>query len=150
MHKPEFELFATRLCLRTPVADDAEALPAIVAHPRVAFTTASIPHPYPDNGALAFIERVRSLAGPDRRNLAITLRSANELIGMVGFVGDGTEAELAHMYSPSRWGCGYATEAVSRLIAYLFEETRFSAVAARAMTANPASEAVLLEAGLQC
>ena len=145
----DLELLTSRLCLRTPVAEDAAALQAVVADPRVALTTASIPHPYPEGGALAFIERVRSMAGPDRRNLAITRRSANEFIGMVGFVGNGSEAELAYMVSPSRWGCGYATEAVSRLIAYLFEETQFSAVVARAMMANPASEAVLRKAGLQ-
>jgi RimJ/RimL family protein N-acetyltransferase len=89
------------------------------------------------------------MAGPDRRNLAITLRSHGELIGMAGFVGVGTEAELAYLVAPAHWGCGYATEAVSGLIGYIFAETQFTTVTARAMKVNPASEAVLRKAGLR-
>jgi RimJ/RimL family protein N-acetyltransferase len=148
MHEQDFELLTPRLRLRTPFIEDAEALQFIVADSRVALTTASIPHPYPENGALAFIEQARRIGGPDRRNLAMTLKSTNELIGMAGFVGSGTEAELAYMVAPQHWGQGYATEATSRLIAYLFGETGFSSVLARAMTANPASEEVLRKAGL--
>jgi RimJ/RimL family protein N-acetyltransferase len=143
------ELSTSRLLLRTPVLDDAEALQSIASDPRVARTTASIPHPYPQGGAVAFIEQVRSLAAADRRNLAITLLSQNVLIGMVGFLGKGSEAELSYMVSPACWGRGYATEAANRLIDYIFAETRFTAVIGRAMIANPASEAVLRKAGLR-
>lgn len=81
--------------------------------------------------------------------MAITLHSQDKLIGMVGFVGHGDDAELAYMVSPAHWGRGYATEATSRLIAYILTETPFTTVVARAMIANPASEAVLRKAGLR-
>ncbi len=149
MSVTELNLSTSRLRLRTPVADDAEALQAIVADPRVALTTASIPYPYPQGGALAYIEQIRSGVGPDRCNLAITLPSRNELIGMVGFVGNGNEAELAYMVSPVHWGRGYATEAASGLIAYILSDMQFTAVIARAMVANPASQAVLRKVGLR-
>ena len=148
MNVVEFEISSPRLRLRTPVASDAPALQTIAADPRVALTTASIPHPYPDGGALTFIQQVRSVAGPERRNLAITLTHQNVLIGMVGFIPKGAEAELSYMVSPACWGQGYATEAARRLIAYIFSETAFTAVIGRAMIANPASEAVLRKAGL--
>jgi RimJ/RimL family protein N-acetyltransferase len=144
---PELCLSTSRLQLRTPERSDATALQEIVSDPRVALKTASIPHPYPENGAIGFIEHVRSVAGPDRRNLAIRLASGGDLIGMVGFGGTGSEAELAYMISPNYWGNGYATEAARRLIAYIFEQSRFNAVIARAMRANPASEGVLRKLG---
>jgi RimJ/RimL family protein N-acetyltransferase len=145
----DFELSTSRLRLRAPVVQDAEALRLIASDPRVALTTASIPHPYPRDGAIEFIQQIRSAVGTDRCNLAITLLGRDELIGMVGFVGHGTEAELNYMVSPSCWGQGYATEAASRLVAYIFAETQFAAVIARAMVSNPASEAVLRKVGLR-
>jgi RimJ/RimL family protein N-acetyltransferase len=45
------ELLTERLRLRTPQIADADAIQSIVADPRVALTTASIPHPYPEGGA---------------------------------------------------------------------------------------------------
>jgi RimJ/RimL family protein N-acetyltransferase len=96
---------------------------------------------------LEFIERVRRLASRDRRNFAITLLSNSSLIGMVGFVGLGQTAELAYMLSPEHWRRGYATEAAREVVRFVFESTSFSAVAARAMTANPASENVLRSVG---
>lgn len=66
---------------------------------------------------------------------------------MIGFAGANDEAELAYMVSPTHWGRGYATEASARLIAYIFEETGFAMIVARAMTSNPASETVLRKVG---
>jgi len=149
MSTTDFELLTSRLRLRTPVVGDAESLRLIASDPRVALTTASIPHPYPHEGAIQFIQQIRGVAGTDRRNLAITLSGGDELIGMVGFIGDGPEAELSYMVSPSHWGQGYATEAASRLVTYIFAETQFAAVTARAMVSNPASEAVLRKVGLR-
>jgi ribosomal-protein-alanine N-acetyltransferase len=145
----DFELLTSRLRLRTPVVGDAGTLQLIASDQRVALKTASIPHPYPPNGAIEFIRQVRSAVGADRRNLAITLLGRDELIGMVGFVGHGAEAELSYMVAPSCWGHGYATEAAARLVAHIFGQTQFAAVIGRAMIANPASEAVLRKAGLR-
>jgi RimJ/RimL family protein N-acetyltransferase len=68
------ELWTDRLLLRTPQIEDADAIQPIVADPRVALTTASIPHPYPEGGAKSFILHVRKMASRDRRNLAIIVR----------------------------------------------------------------------------
>jgi ribosomal-protein-alanine N-acetyltransferase len=147
MNPDEIQLRTERLTLRAPTISDVDALRAIVSDPQVALTTASIPHPYPDGGVLEFIERVRTLAGPDRRNFAITLSSDGRLIGMVGFAGSDREAELAYMLSPGQWGRGYATEAAREVLRFVFETTRFYAVTARAMIANPSSENVLRRLG---
>jgi RimJ/RimL family protein N-acetyltransferase len=143
------ELLTPRLRLRTPQIDDADAIQSIVADPRVALTTASIPHPYPEGGAKDFILHVRKVASRDRRNLAIVLRDGNGLIGMVGYQTQGLESELAYMVSPTHWGRGYASEACKRIVAHIFGATEAKAVIARAMADNKASEAVLRKAGLR-
>jgi RimJ/RimL family protein N-acetyltransferase len=143
------ELWTDRLRLRTPQIEDADAIRSIVADPRVALTTASIPHPYPEGGATGFILHVQKMASRDRRNLAIIQRDSNELIGMVGYQTSEMEAELAYVVSPIHWGLGYATEACRRIVAHIFDATEAKAVIARAMTDNRASESVLRRAGLR-
>lgn len=143
------ELLTERLRLRMPQIDDADAIQSMVADPRVALTTASIPHPYPEGGAKGFILHVRKLASRDRRNLVIVLREGNELIGMVGYQTKDLESELAYMVSPIHWGLGYASEACREIIAHIFNATEAKAVVARAMADNKASEAVLRKAGLR-
>jgi len=118
------ELWTDRLLLRTPQIEDADAIQSIVADPRVALTTASIPHPYPEGGAKSFILHVRKVASRDRQNLAIIVRDSNELIGMVGYQTSEMGAELAYMVSPIHWGLGYASEACRRIIAHIFSSTR--------------------------
>lgn len=147
MDERPVELLTERLLLRTPRIEDAPAIQAIAADPSVASTTASIPHPYPENGAARFIEHVREVANGEQRNLAIVLRRTRDVIGMVGYEIAGAEAELAYMLSPAHWGQGYATEACRQMIAYIFEATRAAAVVARVMVDNKASEAVLRKVG---
>src|SRR5262249_50678962 len=115
------ELLTERLRLRTPRLDDAPAIQSIAADRRVALTTASIPHRYPEGGAAHFITHVLDVANRERRNLAIVLRDSGELIGMIGYELKGSEAELAYMVSPNHWGLGYATEACKKIVAHIFE-----------------------------
>jgi len=149
MDERPIELLTTRLLLRTPRLEDAPAIQAIAADPRVARTTASIPHPYPDNGAAQFIQHVREVASGERRNLAIVLRRSRDVVGMMGYEITGAEAELAYMLSPEHWGQGYATEACRKMVGHIFEATGAAAVVARVMTDNKASEAVLRKVGLR-
>ena len=143
------ELMTDRLRLRTPRIVDADAIQSIAADPRVALSTASIPHPYPEDGAKGSILHVRKMATLDRRNLAIVLRQKNEVIGMVGYHPDGHQSELTYMVSPDHWGSGYASEACRRIVTHIFDVTETTAVVARAMADNKASEAVLRKAGLR-
>jgi RimJ/RimL family protein N-acetyltransferase len=147
MDERPVELLTARLLLRTPRIEDAPAIQAIAADPRVARTTASIPHPYPEDGAAQFIQHVRDVANGEQRNLAIVLRRSRDVIGMIGYEIAGGEAELAYMLSPAHWGQGYATEACREMIAYIFETTRAAAIVARVMIDNKASEAVLRKVG---
>ncbi len=149
MDERPIELLTARLLLRTPRLEDAPAIQAIAADPRVARTTASIPHPYPDNGAAQFIQHVREVANGEQRNLAIVLRRSRDVVGMMGYEITGAEAELAYMLSPMHWGQGYATEACRKMVAHIFDATDATAVVARVMTDNKASEAVLRKVGLR-
>lgn len=147
MFGTRLDLASARLRLRELASDDADTLQPIFADPKVALTTASIPHPYPENGALAFIANVRQTAGAERNNLAITLANTDEIIGVIGFAAAGQEAELGYVLSPKHWGHGYAAEAVRTLVAYLFDQVGCLAVVATTMKSNPASESVLRKVG---
>jgi RimJ/RimL family protein N-acetyltransferase len=149
MDERPVELLTPRLLLRTPRLEDAPAIQAIAADPRVARTTASIPHPYPEDGAAQFIQHVREVASREQRNLAIVLRRSRDVVGMTGYEITGSEAELAYMLSPVHWGQGFATEACRAMIGHIFEATNATAVVARVMTDNRASEAVLRKVGLR-
>jgi RimJ/RimL family protein N-acetyltransferase len=144
-----FELFTDRLRLRTPTHNDASVLQEMAADPRVALTTASMPHPYPENGALRFIQHLRTLASDRHRNLAVTIKDTGQFIGMIGYHASGQEAEIRYMISPRYWGLGYATEAARRVVTHILETTDVRAIVATAMAQNKASEAVLRKSGFR-
>jgi hypothetical protein len=58
------ELLTERLRLRTPRIDDVAVIQLIAADSHVALTTASVPHPYPEDGAKGFILHVQHPACP--------------------------------------------------------------------------------------
>ena len=149
MEVDRFELFTARLRLRTPTPDDASELQEMAADPRVALMTASIPHPYPENGALRFIQHLRTLASDRHRNLAVTIKNTGQFIGMIGYHASGQEAEIRYMISPRYWRLGYATEAAHRIVTHTFETTDVRAIVATAMAQNRASEAVLRKLGFR-
>jgi RimJ/RimL family protein N-acetyltransferase len=66
------------------------------------------------------------LSGPDRDDLAV-----------------------GYEFAPAHWGKGYASEAVSRLLRYAFEELDLDRVAAMARPANTASQRVLDKLGFR-
>jgi RimJ/RimL family protein N-acetyltransferase len=148
---PELRLETPRLILRPPTLGDAPALRAIASDARVALTTASLQHPYPEGAEKAFIRAILASTESHRFRLAITRREESDmLIGMVGCHprAEGA-AELTYMVSPAWWNRGFATEAARRVVRYAFEEGPFQSLVASAMVANPASERVLEKAGFR-
>jgi RimJ/RimL family protein N-acetyltransferase len=82
---------------------------------------------------------------------ALVERQSGEVIGFGGLVHlySQTEAEIKYALHRSRWGYGFATEAVAALLAYGAAQFGLPEIIATAATENKASHRVLLRAGMQ-
>ncbi|WP_454193463.1 GNAT family N-acetyltransferase [Paenibacillus sp. Marseille-Q7038] len=141
-----------RLILRPLQLADAPSIQKLAGEKEVASTTLSIPHPYPDGAAEAFImathDRYRKNLGS---TFALVSKETSELLGCAGMhiVSDYNRAELAYWIGKPYWGSGYATEAVQRMMEYGFDELKLNRLWAAALTRNPASSAVMQKNGMK-
>ena len=95
------------------------------------------------------------LSPPKRKRyfFAVELVDSNAIIGDAGFAikiknGHGGIAELGYFFYKSYWGCGYGSEAVAILTAYIFGQTNLHKVIACCDKRNVASERVMQKCGM--
>ena len=82
----------------------------------------------------------------------VELKSTHELIGTIdvaskNFIKYGS-VELGYCYGEEYWHKGYATEALKRVIRFLFDEVDFEILYAEFMENNPNSGKVMKKAGM--
>lgn len=143
-------ILSARLILRPLDEADAPAIARLAGEWEVACYTALIPHPYPEDEALGFIQRSRQkMADGSGRFVVLALEKhqAPGLIGCLGLVIEGTEADLGYWLGQPFWGQGLATEAVRRLARMAFQQLGLTAIQALVHPDNPASGRVLEKAG---
>lgn len=147
MHQPA--LSCEDLLLRPFVAGDATRVQLLAGDARIADTTATIPHPYPDGVAEAWIEHTwEKWAAGELASFAIVVARSGELVGAISLMQiENGEAELGYWVGVPYWGRGIAACAARRLVAYGFEELSLQRIHARCLSRNPASGKVLLRAG---
>lgn len=149
---PRPVLETARLVLRPYRPADAADLQRLAGDRRIAATTATIPHPYPDGAAEAFIG-AQDARWRDGTHLtcAITERGVDSLVGAVGlvFAAEHARAELGYWIAVEAWGRGYATEASVALCDYGFATLGLHRIEARHVAGNPASGAVMRKLGMQ-
>jgi RimJ/RimL family protein N-acetyltransferase len=136
-------LTTTRLILRAPCLEDARPFAMLAGDRRVAENTAYISSP-------CGIEEARQwIAGaiPQRSVFMITI--GGEVIGACGLDGCDGIPELGYWIGVPFWGCGYASEAVRRLIDHAFNHLGHKALKASARVSNPASRRVLEKSGFR-
>lgn len=141
-----------RLRLRPYRLTDAADLQRLAGDRRIAATTATIPHPYPDGAAEAFIgtHEAQWQAGT-HLTLAIADRTTDALVGGVGLVceREHARAELGYWIAVPYWGQGFATEAAAALCGYGFDVLGLYRIEARHVAGNTASGAVMRKLGMQ-
>jgi ribosomal-protein-alanine N-acetyltransferase len=145
-------LTTARLVLRPYAAQDAPAAHAFVADRELASTTASIPHPYPEGAAEAWIAtHAQRHAAGEAVILAVTLRETGELVGSIEIrlVPTHKRAELGYWIGRPHWGRGYATEAADALLRWAFDTLDLHRVHAAHLGRNPASGMVLRKIGMR-
>lgn len=130
--------------LRTIEPEDAEFLQRTVNHPQVRHGIMGVEA---INGP-AERDWIASRGESDDTNLlvctdgdpvgSVTLKSPNDVWGT---------AEIGYMVAPEEWNNGYATDAVSEICGYAFEERRLEKVYATVYAKNTGSRRVLEKVG---
>lgn len=128
--------------------DDRERLAALLNNPRVSETTASVPYPYSQADADAFLGSVVTEEGR-KVSRAIIL----EDVGLVGGIGLGIRAngeeELGYWIGEPYWGQGIASVAVAQFLSLLDELGIEGPIAAQTNVGNDASQKVLIKNGFR-
>jgi RimJ/RimL family protein N-acetyltransferase len=145
---------SARLELRRFRPDDLEAFVAYRSDPRVARYQAW-EAPYPAGTGREFIEQLQG-SHPDTPGgwfqFAVTLRETGALIGDCAarvLASEPRNAEIGFTFATAWQGRGYATEAVRRLLQYLFVERDKHRVAATCDDRNLRSAALLERVGMR-
>jgi ribosomal-protein-alanine N-acetyltransferase len=145
-------LTTERLVLRPLALTDAPDIQRLIAAREIALNTLTIPHPYPEGGAEAWIAKQTARAENDQGvPFAITRREDGALMGDIGLVVDFTNerAEIGYWIGVPFWGHGYGTEAARAVIAYGFGTLGLNRIFGIIFTRNAASGRVLEKAGMK-
>jgi RimJ/RimL family protein N-acetyltransferase len=140
-------LSTPRLTLRPLRPSDAPALSCLVDDPGVAAMTTSIPHPFPEGAAEAFIERMAE-AEPEHERVFALETASDGFIGVLGFHPDDVGAvEIGYWLGRPFWGRGYMTEAVDAALDWAAKGWGRRYLLAGHFADNPASGQVLVKTG---
>ena len=147
-------LEAARLVLRPFQDSDLESFLAYRNDPEVAkYQSWSVP--YPREIAIQFVELMK-MTNPNNHGewyqVAVELKSTRELIGDVAFctlISDEQQALMGYSLASPFWHQGYAFEAVSTLLKYLFQDRGLHRVIAECDVDNIASWKLLEKLGFR-
>jgi RimJ/RimL family protein N-acetyltransferase len=149
----KFLLETERLLLRQFNDSDLDAFLAYRNDPEVArYQGWDIP--YPREKAIEFIERMQTASPIQSKWLqfAIELKSTQGIIGDVAFFimrNDERQALIGYSLARPCWGNGYAQEAVSRLLTFLFDELNLHRIVAECDVENHSSWKLLEKLGFR-
>jgi aminoglycoside 6'-N-acetyltransferase len=143
-----------RLSLRSFQETDLEAFVRYRSDPEVA-KYQSWDAPYGASAAAKFIQEMQQRHPGTKGEwyqIAVVLKDSGEMIGDCAFhilPQDGLQAEIGVTLSRRYQGKGYATEALTRLLDYLFMELELHRVQATCDTENLASAKLLERIGMR-
>jgi ribosomal-protein-alanine N-acetyltransferase len=150
----DFETFPVltteRLRLRQFVASDADAMMRMFSDPRVLQYLSFEPLDTREKAIERMNWHTSLYDAEEGVDWAITERDSDTLIGMCGGYGwdrENRRIELGYDIDPAHWGKGYATEAVTAAIAWMFEHLDLHRIQADCTDGNLGSERVLLKCG---
>jgi len=140
-----------RLALRPFATSDASTVQRLAGVAAVADTTLTIPHPYTDGLAEAWIATHEP---PYTRRDNVVFAITGEEGNLVGAINLRLElghhrGELGYWIGEPFWGRGYATEAVRAVLEYGFLTLALNRIEARHLVRNPASGRVMQKAGMR-
>ncbi|WP_078382247.1 GNAT family N-acetyltransferase [Sutcliffiella halmapala] len=138
-----------RLLLRPLQKEDAHRIEELASDYELAKTTLTVPHPYPQGGAVEFIESTSK--AKDLLLYAIVVKESNSLIGLINIKLTSVyeRGELGYWVGRPYWGQGFGTEAAKSIIDYGFEELNLNKIYAGAFTDNPGSWRIMEKVGMK-
>ena len=147
------ELETSRLILRRLKVDDYKtAYDNWCSNENVARYTLWKKHENSDITKSLFTMWERDYENLDTFRWIVILKDTNEAIGTIDVASKNyliyDTAEIGYCYGEKFWGNGYATEALKRVIKYLFEEVELKTIYATYMEKNPKSGRVMIKAGM--
>ena len=107
-----------------------------------------LPHPYPENGAAAFIE-MQILERKLRKAFVFAIEVDGQFVGLCGLheIRAGVSKEFGFWIGKPYWGNGYASFAAKSTLEFGFRELELHRVEAVALESNHASRRVLEKNG---
>lgn len=140
-----------RLVLRPFGPEDAPALQLLAGNYEVARGTLTMPHPYEDGVAEAWIA-THHAKGESGEGVVLAMTTADD--GVVGAIGleieeEHQRGELGYWVGVPYWGRGYATEACAGLLRYGFDVIGLNRIEAQHFLSNPASGRVMQKLGMR-
>ena len=150
-------LETARLVIRTFEPGDADAWIALFSDQEVRRFLPAAPTPTPE----IFLGAMESRHSMEREigyaMWAVEARSTGQFLGQCGLrpaatmdPNAGSEIDLAYHFVPASWGKGYATEAVTAVLAHALGPLGLDEVMAVAMPDNVGSWRVMEKAGMRC
>jgi RimJ/RimL family protein N-acetyltransferase len=149
--KPYPTLETERLILRPFTLADAPALQTLANDKDIAHRTLSMPHPYEDGMAEAWIStHQEAYEKGESIRLAVTRRADGALIGAIGLDINvqHARAEVGYWIGKPFWNQGYCTEALKAVIKFGFQELDLNRIQACHFGDNPVSGRVMQKAGM--
>lgn len=144
-------LTGARLVLRPFSLQDAPTVQALAGAREVASTTLTIPHPYGDGVAEAWIEtHAPAYDAGTLASFAVVEITPRQLVGAIGLSirAAHERAELGYWIGVPFWNRGYATEAAAMALRFGFQELGLNRVFAQHLVRNPASGRVMQKVGM--
>ena len=145
------KLATERLTLDQAKPTDIPAIVAYAGNSNVTDNTRTMPHPYFEEDAIAWIGK--SNQGFKEKNLnmfAIRIKESNAFIGGIGLTlqVEDNRAELGYWLAEQFWGKGYTTEATQAILKFGFEELNLNKIIAQYLSTNEASGKVMIKNGM--
>jgi len=141
-----------RLVLRPLTPEDGATVARLAGSREIADTTISIPHPYSEKQARAWIAARTSQSSTGKEMVfGVAIRQDAQLIGAVGLREMDTEhaqAEMGFWIGVPSWGRGYATEAGLASITFGFADAGLEEIVSFTSAANVRSRAVMERIGM--
>jgi RimJ/RimL family protein N-acetyltransferase len=153
MSVPFPQLETTRLVLRRTHMQDAPLITALLQDREIAGNVLSIPYPYAESDALAYLEKLKPQPEEEdpNYNFAIVRREGKILMGICGIHKNDqhNHAWIGYWLGKAYWGQNFTSEAVGRLIQFGFEELGLNRIYAECLISNIGSVRVMEKNGMR-